>query len=64
MRLGFTAVSTEGVTGALSVISTRTSVPSRATVTFCTVAVVPFCAAAQEARTNTAQKCFCTTIIS
>lgn len=60
MRLGFTAVSTEGVTGALRVISTRTSVPSRATVTFFTVAgaAVPFCAVAQEARTNTAQTCF------
>jgi hypothetical protein len=58
MRFGFTAVSTDGFTGALTVISIRRSDPCLDVVTFRTVNGVGFCATAQEINSTTIPSCF------
>jgi len=58
IRFGFTAVSTDGFTGALTVISIRKSVPCLEVVTFRTVNGVGFCATAHENKSTTIPSCF------
>jgi len=58
MRSGFTAVSTEGLTGAVTVISIRTSDPCRDDFTVRTDMGVGFCAAAQDNKSTTIPRCF------
>lgn len=64
-RSGWLAVTTEALTGALSVTSTRTLLPSRATFTSCTVAgsgAVP-CPNATDTSRKRVPNCFCTAVI-
>lgn len=63
MRSGPTAVSTVGLTGALTVISMRRSAPCRDVVTFLTVRGVGFCATAPDNKSNAIAKCFSVAVI-